>query len=117
MCGRSKSKALLIHVTLNMDTRVLMSVETESRRINIISIYHNLSTDAGRFCHLKNKSIRSPCGRPVFVSEKASEYSYRIKPIRSLSVKMKERVFDVCCLQKAFMQAYMAVSRRSSRLL
>lgn len=43
MCGRSISKGRLIHVTLNMDTRVLMSVETGSRRLNIKFIYYNLS--------------------------------------------------------------------------
>lgn len=97
MFGRSKSNGRLIHVTLNMDTRVLMFVEAGSRRINIMSIYHNLSLmGVDSFI---SKTKRLP--RHVGSLARLKRLGIFVKSIRFLSVKTEGNVYDVCLPSKS----------------
>ena len=97
MCGHSKIKGRLIHVTLNMDTRVLMSVKTGSRRLNIIYIYHNLSLI--RVSSVTSKTKRLP--HHVDGLARLKRLGIFVKSIRFLSVKTEGNVYDVCLPSKS----------------
>ena len=93
-CERSKSTDRPTHVTLNMDTRVLMFVETGSRRINIMSIYHNISLMGVDSFISKTKRLPHHVDGLV----RLKRLGIFVRSIRFQPVKTKEKVYDICLL-------------------